>query len=279
MTSILAHPEKSHSIQKASYLKSLKRREKKVFLELKTYVNAQSPDAVHDLRTSIRKLEAVIRVLPKRVRKRKSIRNYSCRLNNLLKMNTQIRDYDILLSRLKEEGEQSDSLDSIIEEKRDQRRVESKKEAMKLVRKDAPVIKNISQKRLDRRFGNLIDKFDSRIVLALPIVVTDPKQDETLHLMRKNCKRLRYALELGPKQRYSKTIELLVSWQDLLGSIHDTDVVLEFLQKHGSPLLDRFIESQKTRRSQEYESFQKSFKTSFTRMPRSLLKSAGVQQE
>lgn len=272
----MAQPDKSHSIQKASYLKSLKRREEKVLSELKSYIKDQNAEAVHDLRTSIRKFDATLRVLPKEERKKKSVKRYSSRLNGLLKMNTQVRDYDILLSRLREAKDESGPLTSDIAHKKKQRLAQSKKEAMRVIYEKPPSIKNVSQKRLDRRFGNVIDKFDSRIVQVLPEVASDPKQDETLHKMRKDCKKLRYVLELSPKQRYSKAIELLVSWQDLLGAIHDTDIVLEFLQKHKSPLLGQFIESQKARRNQEYENFQKSYKTAFSSTPSSLLKSAGV---
>jgi CHAD domain-containing protein len=70
----------------------------------------------------------------------------------------------------------------------------------------------------------------------------DPAEVEALHDMRIAAKRLRYVLELaapalgaGARARAKQAREL----QDLLGEIHDCDVMLPLVEGH-EPLSDRF---------------------------------------
>ncbi len=49
---------------------------------------------------------------------------------------------------------------------------------------------------LTKRFNKLISKLGGRIQLDLPLVTTDPDKVAGLHELRKDCKKLRYLLEL-----------------------------------------------------------------------------------
>ena len=74
---------------------------------------------------------------------------------------------------------------------------------------------------------------------------------EELHNMRISVKRLRYTMEFfsvayGLRKKHSKTVsvtddkhfaeflEVIVDWQEILGDIHDSDVVLEILADYAS---------------------------------------------
>jgi CHAD domain-containing protein len=79
--------------------------------------------------------------------------------------------------------------------------------------------------------------------MDLPVVLTNPDKIKELHELRKDCKKLRYFLELIPhhdnnsndKGVNSKDINAMITTledlQDNLGSIHDNDTMISFLKQ------------------------------------------------
>ena len=66
--------------------------------------------------------------------------------------------------------------------------------------------------------------------------MTDADKVNELHEMRKDCKKLRYLLELVPHgkstgKNVSKLEEELENMQDLLGAIHDCDAAVAYLKR------------------------------------------------
>ena len=51
--------------------------------------------------------------------------------------------------------------------------------------------------------------------------------------MRKECKKLRYILELFPSDRYEDIVLLMRDWQTILGTIRDIDVTQQFAEEKG----------------------------------------------
>lgn len=51
-----------------------------------------------------------------------------------------------------------------------------------------------------------------------------------MHVTRRDCKQLRYVLEMGEFSRPPKPLVALRSWQELLGTIRDHDVMIAYLQ-------------------------------------------------
>ena len=131
----------------------------------------------------------------------------------------------------------------------------------------------ISNKRSKKRFGKLINKFATRIEHDLPIVVNDREKKIELHELRKDCKKLRYLLELLPdnngkdetteKDDYvSKLMEKLEKVQDLLGIIHDYDTMIAFLKRRKgrgtrSTLVHSILAKLNQERQNKYEEFVK----------------------
>jgi len=67
---------------------------------LKLYLKNPNDKNIHDLRKSIRRLNAAYYALPKKYRKNKPIKHYVNLGQNLFKLNSQIRDYDIFLEKI-----------------------------------------------------------------------------------------------------------------------------------------------------------------------------------
>ncbi|HZD35445.1 MAG TPA: CHAD domain-containing protein, partial [Nitrososphaeraceae archaeon] len=108
----------------------------------------------------------------------------------------------------------------------------------------------------------------------LPIIVNDSKKIAELHEVRKDCKKLRYLLELLPEnndkdQRSEKDnyvsvlMEKLENVQDSLGLIHDYDMIVAYLKRHKgrgtrSTLLHSLLAKVSRERQNKYEEFVKS---------------------
>ena len=100
---------------------------------------------------------------------------------------------------------------------------------------------NKSEKRLKKRFNNVVGKLANSIEKNYPVVLSSPQRLTELHEMRKDCKKLRYLLELLPvdtngkddgKDRISQLIEELENVQDMLGTIHDYDTTIAYIRKY-----------------------------------------------
>src|SRR5207249_12157122 len=85
------------------------------------------------------------------------------------------------------------------------------------------------EKKLQRRYNKVVRRLSERIELNFPVVLTNMNKILELHDMRKDCKKLRYQLELMPDQndnnsRNDKEIHKMITElediQDMLGSIH-----------------------------------------------------------
>ena len=100
---------------------------------------------------------------------------------------------------------------------------------------------NKSEKKLKNRFNKVVSRFANTIEKNYPVVLSSPKRLAELHEMRKDCKKLRYLLELLPgstndkdegKAKVSQLIEELEKVQDMLGTIHDYDTTIAYTKKY-----------------------------------------------
>ena len=96
------------------------------------------------------------------------------------------------------------------------------------------------KKKLKNRFNKVVSRFANTIEKNYPVVLSSPKRLAELHEMRKDCKKLRYLLELLPgtndkdegKAKVSQLIEELEKVQDMLGTIHDYDTTIAYTKKY-----------------------------------------------
>lgn len=237
-----------------TYLDKSERNIQRVNNKLDDYIKNPDAENIHDIRKAIRRLEASYRSLPsKKVRNKRVIREYAEYSKKLFSINSQIRDFDIIGEKLSSDKglAQHDTMKSI-ERSLSKQRVTKLNEAISFalelrklrVPELAKEIK-ISNKRSKKRFSKVIGKFATRIEDNLPIVFNDSKKITELHEVRKDCKKLRYLLELLPEnndkdQRSEKDnyvsvlMGKLENVQDFLGVIHDYDMIVAYLNRRKS---------------------------------------------
>ncbi|MGA7369998.1 MAG: CHAD domain-containing protein [Nitrososphaeraceae archaeon] len=235
-----------------TYLDKSERNIQRVSNKLDDYIKNPDVENIHDIRKAIRRLEASYRSLPsKKVQDKRVIREYTEYSKKLFSINSQIRDFDIINEKLSSDEDlaQRDTMKSIeryLCKQREAKLNEAISFALELRKLRVPEITKkiqISNKRSKKRFSKVIGKFATRIEHNLPIVVNDSKKIAELHELRKDCKKLRYLLELLPEdsdkdQRSGKDnfvsilMEKLENVQDSLGVIHDYDMIVAYLKRH-----------------------------------------------
>ena len=208
------------------FLKALTRR-------VKAYLRDPNAENVHRLRTSTRRLQASFGLLPKANRKQAKAEKTMARIKKLMKVNASVRDQDIILSKLSM-YKQNPTYKRLVDDLRRSRKshLEQAKELALSVQKNAgPRVKpkDLSEPALQKRHDKVVRKLGSKISSELQLVREDPSKVEELHVVRRDCKQLRYVLEMGEFSRPPKPLVALRSWQDLLGTIRDHDVMITYL--------------------------------------------------
>ncbi len=204
----------------------------------KAYIKNPNDKHIHDVRTSVRRFNSTFLSLPKKYRAGPILLSeYNQIANKFFKVNSKIRDYDIIFQKLNNYP-QSSQRDVVIDSiKKDRQSNLEIAETMAISLKDLGSNKvidkmNITEKELQKRYNKVLSSFISNIELNFPIVITNALKIEELHQLRKDCKKMRYMLELLPEEN-TEAIELLKIFekiQDHLGCIHDFDITINYLQ-------------------------------------------------
>jgi CHAD domain-containing protein len=234
------------------FRQNLKRGDKR----LKDYLaDPENVDNIHDVRVSIRKLDSMFSLLPKKARRRYrgSIEKY----RKFLKASSNARDCDIIASRISMLGD----LDTTDLQKK-------KKAELAKATKLARLLKKLPPMRLAGVLdGNRVDKvvrrLTERIRKVLPTVLSDSSKVEELHRLRKDFRKMRYVIEMvpaGDRKRYMKKAGrdiALKELQALLGLIHDSDITIEYLRSKGNR---QFLNRELGNRMQLYKKFNRYMK-------------------
>jgi CHAD domain-containing protein len=229
----------SFNINLNRYQNSTKRNISRVSNRLDDYLQDPNEENIHDIRTAGRRLEASYRSLPGNIRNKNKIKKYVKQSKDLFRINSRIRDYDIIAEKLRQysDGNVEKMPQARLQNMRKKKLEEAKVLAVALRKMKLPKLKQskISERKLNKRYNKVVDKFASRIEMNYPVVITNSDKITELHEMRKDCKKLRYLLELlGPNnanlKNVSQLIEELEKTQDMLGAIHDYDTVVAYLK-------------------------------------------------
>lgn len=249
------------------------------------YIKDPNEKNIHDIRTAIRRLEASYISSPKQIRKGKII-EYVIRRKHLFKINSEIRDFDIILEKLTQEGQmdirQLELFEKSIKKSKNRTLKKALSLAFDLRKMNVPHLDHynnkydpsILQKKLTKRYNKIVRKFASKIEKNIPIVINNSEKIKELHEVRKDSKKLRYLLELvlDNRDRHDKNseigknnysndqkvwnlIEKLKKIQDMLGNIHDYDITIAYLIQHNRQknfVTEMNIEMQ---RKNKYEQF------------------------
>jgi CHAD domain-containing protein len=223
------------------FVNAYKRNISRVSNKLNDYITNPDEKNIHDIRTSIRRLNACYKTLPKKIRNKKQVKTYVDKSRELFKINSQIRDFDVITDLIRKNNPENGNGvgHTKFENRRASKLKEAKVVAVGLRKLPVPNVDkgSITAGKLTKRYNKLISNFGSRIQLTLPLVMTDADKVNELHEVRKDCKKLRYLLELVPygkssDKNVSKLEEELQNMQDLLGAIHDCDAAVGYLKRH-----------------------------------------------
>jgi CHAD domain-containing protein len=258
------------SIDLETFLDKAERNIRRVDNRLDDYIKNPNEENIHNIRTAIRRLQAMYISLPKKLRKKKKIRDFVIKSKALFRINSKIRDYDIISEKLSKDVQSSDQQQNIElfqkSLKIQRKRVLSMAESIALELRELSVPNlshnDLSQNKLEKRFNSIANKFANRIKKNFPIVIADSQKIRELHEMRKDCKKLRYVMELLPenesksKNKISHMIKELEKVQNMLGIIHDYDTTIAYL-RHQKPKrsMKTIIGKISSIRNNKYEQF------------------------
>src|SRR5215467_12124098 len=239
---------------------------KRVDDRLDDYIKDSNENNIHDIRTATRRLDASYISLPKKIRRKSKIRKFVTTSKQLFKVNSQVRDCDIICEKLQKYSSEPiyTKLIGSMNRQRKTKLASARKIALSLRDLPVPRVKEneIPAKQLEKRFNKVVLRLRQRVQLDLPIVVTNVNKIEELHELRKTCKKLRYLLELASHQNdvNNKEIHALITEledvQDILGSIHDSDMMISYLRRLRHPNeVTNILHDEISERNKKYEDF------------------------
>jgi len=246
------------------YLTKLSENLRRVHNRVNKYLKDPNAKQIHDVRTAIRRLDATFLILPKKYRNGSPLSEYVLNCKEFFKVNSEIRDYDIIYAKLQKypSNAQRDSVIETLRATRDASLEHAKSIAGSLISTDTSKIIDkigVTEKDLQKRFDKILAKLISSIESTFPVVLTDSLKIKELHDLRISCKKLRYLLELLPdeNQEALKTRKTLQKLQDILGAIHDYDFTTNYLNSLGQSFkeIQEIISSENEERRLKFDEF------------------------
>jgi CHAD domain-containing protein len=262
---------------------------KKVLAKLDKYLENPNEDNIHHMRTSLRRLEAAYQSSPKQIRNKKKIKKFVSSAKKLFRINSKIRDVDIILKMLANEGKMpQDKLEEFKNHNEYDKQKYLKQARIIALDLRRQIIPNFyHRKKINRSFTSksrkrllkMVRKLKTKIERKIPIVINNEDRILVLHELRKDTKKLRYLIELVTKRDYERASERptgdedsdeqlgenhhrilreLEKIQGMLGEIHDYDVTIDYLnQQHPSKssLISDIIENMINVRKKRFNEF------------------------
>ena len=252
-------------LDKKIFLKKFKKIHTRFYEKLQDYIKNPNDENIHDIRVSIRRLEAAHRILPKKIREKEKNTNYTKQAKTLFKLNAKIRDFDIIRAKMESKyPDKTNDLVLILKNSRIEKLSKANEIALKILRLPIPkVSSNILKKsKLNKKYLKTLDKIELDIQKNTIISLADEKKIKELHMLRKDFKKIRYLLELASDE--AKIVQILNNLkeiQDMLGEIHDNDVIIDHLRNiEQSTRYSDIIESEILERRRKYQAFVSTFK-------------------
>jgi CHAD domain-containing protein len=252
-------------LDKKLFFEKFKKIQAKFYQKLQEYIKNPSDENIHDIRVTIRRLETAHMTLPKNIRKKEKNTNYVKQAKTLFKLNAKIRDYDIICAKMESKyKDQTYDLVAALKNSRIEKLDSANEIALKILHESTPKISAnmIKESKLNKRYFKVLGKIELNIQKNTIITLGDEKKIEELHMLRKDFKKLRYSFELASSE--GKTIQILKNLkeiQDMLGDIHDSDIIIDHLRSiaQNSKYLG-IIESEVSERRKKYNVFVSIFK-------------------
>ena len=232
-----------------------------------SYIKNSNEKNIHDVRTSIRRFNAAFLILPKRYRKGCLLSDYNQLANKFFRVNSEIRDMDIIQEKLNgyPQTDQRNIVIDFLKKNRQSNLEGAKSIALSLKNMNSNKIldkMDITEKELQKRYNKLLFELISKIEPNFLIVITNTLKIKELHELRKDCKKLKYILELLVKDNNNKNniamrlIKTLQNIQDILGSIRDYDITIDYLKKlEPTKEIQEIVNNEIEQRRLKYEEF------------------------
>ncbi|MFZ0184178.1 MAG: CHAD domain-containing protein [Nitrosotalea sp.] len=255
----------SLDFDRESFVGKFKKIQEKFYQQLQDYIKKPSDENIHDIRVAIRRLETAYKILPKNLRKKGKNTNYVKQAKTLFKLNAKIRDYDIICAKMESKyKDQTYDLVVSLKKSRIEKLHSANEIALKILHASTPKISvnMIKKSKLNKRYFKILGKIELNIQKNTIIALGDEKKIEELHMLRKDFKKLRYSFELASsKGKIVQILKNLKEIQDMLGDIHDSDIIIDNLRsiEQNSKYLG-IIESEVLERRKKYNSFVDAFK-------------------
>lgn len=262
------------------FLTKLSENLQRVNNRINKYLKKPNAKQIHDVRTAVRRLDATFSTLPKKYRNGSSLSKYVLQCKELFKINSEIRDFDIINEKLQKypSNAQRDSIIETLKETRNAKLETAKTVALSLKSTDIATILdeiNVTEKELEKRYNKILSRLISDIESTFPVVLAKPLALEELHDLRIACKKLRYMLELLPDEnklavQIGKSLQKL---QDILGSVHDSDFTIGYLRSlpQSSKEIQEIINMENDERRLKFEQFMNYCKRRLRISPESFL--------
>jgi CHAD domain-containing protein len=262
------------------FLTKLSENLQRVNNRINKYLKKPNAKQIHDVRTAIRRLDATFSTLPKKYRNGSSLSKYVLQCKELFKINSEIRDFDIINEKLQKypSNAQRDSIIETLKETRNAKLETAKTVALSLKSIDIATILDeisVTEKELQKRYNKILSRLISDIESTFPVVLAKPLALEELHDLRIACKKLRYMLELLPDEnklaeQIGKSLQKL---QDILGSVHDSDFTIGYLRSLPQPSkeIQEIINMENDERRLKFEQFMNYCKRRLRIFPESFL--------
>lgn len=223
-----------------------------------------TPDDVHDLRVTARRIQMIRRLLPRAVRESPDSSGFDLALRSVMKSTSQLRDLDTLIETLEaHRAGIPDELLVSLENQRSDAAARARAPASVLTDITVPDLEpsDVKGKRASRRLRKRVKKGSRSASELLTDVLNDEDKVEELHSLRKEIKKLRYLLELADGG--AARVPTLTKWQESLGAIHDLDVAISYLEELRFDDRRRAIRELRRARHANYVKFVRDYRTAF----------------
>lgn len=215
-----------------------------------------TPEEIHDLRVTARRVQVMRRLLPRRLRTTQTSRRFELLLRSVLKRTSLVRDLDTLTCTLEEHRTTlpGDLLVMLSNQRSDA--AAQAKVACDLLADSLPPSFDPSEirgKGISTRLRKRAKRHGRAAVELLSEVLRDESKADELHSLRVEIKKLRYLLELS--DRAPPELAAVTRWQDSLGAIHDLDVAMDFLRGRDVEMKGQAIDELRRSRHQGYMKF------------------------
>ena len=256
--------KKPLELDKKVFLKKFEKISENFYQKLCDYISNPNDENIHDIRVSIRRLECAYQILPKDVRKQEKIKEYVKKTKTLFKLNARIRDFDIICANMESRyPDKTQDLVLALKNSKIEQIRNANKLALKLSRLCIPKItkSSIKKSKLKKRYFKVLDEIILDIQKNVIIALGDERKINELHVLRKDFKKLRYSLELASdKNTTHEILQDLKNIQDVLGEIHDSDIIIDHLRMEKSARYSEIIAEEVLQRSKKYYTFVAAFK-------------------